>query len=176
VNHPAHRGDDELAQVRHLAAERAGDLTRRSDRILREVTRTPFPAWGPLGAVAVLVTGTWLFVGQWVLSYPFTVTGQDTAVRDTGFAVVVILAGFRLLVVASSRSAAVTAVLMGALLTWSALAFPHEAQRAEVNELVCGITLVLGGAVGLLSRRAQAAREPGVAPTWSRPETAHRAA
>jgi hypothetical protein len=47
--------------------------------------------------------GVWLLVGQWALNYPFDVTGQNTALRDTGLAIVLTLAGLRLWWLARER-------------------------------------------------------------------------
>jgi hypothetical protein len=113
-----------------------------------------FPA-----ALVLVVLGVWLQVGQWVLVYPFNPVGQNTALRDTGFAIVVTLAGFRLCSTRSPR-ASIIAVLSGLLLLTAAVFESHATTRGTVNELVTGALVVLAGLGAALPDRAQPAGHP----------------
>jgi Ca2+/Na+ antiporter len=94
----------------------------------------------------------WLLVGQWVLVYPFNVHGQNTALRDTGFAIVVSLTALRLLVSRRSYPATGIAMLSGVLLVCAGVWATHSAARGQVNELICG-ALVVVCAMATLDRR-----------------------
>ncbi len=140
---PPTRGEIEAMQ--RSSERRAARLTRRSDRLEEASMHQPMPPWSPAAAWVLLLTGVWLLVGQWALPYPFTVTGQNTALRDTGLAVVVTLAALRLVV--GRRSSAATGVILvsGVLLVCSALLMHHDATRTFVNELASGALVLLAG-------------------------------
>jgi hypothetical protein len=142
----------DVEEIERLARQRAAELTHRSERVLAASTDSPMPSWSPVGATVLLVVGIWLLVGTWILSYPFNGVGHNTALRDGGFAVVVTLAALRLLVAKRSLTATGVAVLAGVLLVCAGALLGHSAERATVNEIICG-GLVLVSALATLDRR-----------------------
>lgn len=136
------------------AHRRAGWLTRRSDRLEDAFMRQPSPPWSPAAAGVLLLVGVWLVVGQWMLVYQFTIHGQNNALRDTGFAIVVSLAGLRLLVARRSTPATGIAVVCGVLLVCAGLWASHSTARAQVNELVCGALVLVCAVATLVDRSA----------------------
>jgi hypothetical protein len=98
------RHHEALTQVAHEYAETVAARTRRT-QARATAARATASGLGRLGGLLLVLAGIWLLVGQWVLRYPFDVNGQNTALRDTGFAVVVSLAGLRLWRLARTRDA-----------------------------------------------------------------------
>jgi hypothetical protein len=102
LKHARDAGDAE--RMIDVAHEYAGQVGARTRRLLAErgaSRRVASVGW--FAGVVLVVAGIWLLVGQWALGYPYDVTGQNTALRDTGFAVLVTLAGLRLWWVARER-------------------------------------------------------------------------
>lgn len=139
-----HQGASPGAQVQ---AEHAEQVSRRADatrhRLLEASARVGRPNLAPLGGGLVLLTCAWLTVAQWSI-YPMSLVGQNNALRDLGVAVVVTLAGLRV-VVAGPRMVASAVILAGgaALVLFGAL-MPHHSSGVRLNELACGLLLVLG--------------------------------
>jgi hypothetical protein len=98
------RHDEALTRVAHEYAETVAARTRRT-QARAEAARVAAAGLGWFGGLLLVLAGVWLLVGQWVLRYPFDVNGQNTALRDTGFAVVVSLTGLRLWRLARARDA-----------------------------------------------------------------------
>lgn len=128
-------------EVQETAARR----TQRAEQLVDRATGGPWRELRTLGAFGLVALGVWLLVGTALLGYPFTVVGQDAALRDVGFAVVLTLSGLRLRLPRRSVVATTVCLLAGALLVISALALPHDSTAVRWNELLSGFaTLVLG--------------------------------
>ncbi len=149
------------AALERVAHRRAGWRTRRSHRLEAVVSNRPMPAWSPIAVWVSLVIGAWLLVGQGVLSYPFTVVGQNTGLRDSGFAVAVTLASLRLVVTPRSGPATGVLAVCGVLLVAAGLWSGHDSGLTQVNELTCGAVLAVAS-LGSLDHR------PSVRSTRSR--------
>jgi hypothetical protein len=122
----------------------AARSSARTEHLLDRATGGPWRELRTLGAFGLVAVGVWLLVGTAFLGYPFTVVGQDGALRDVGFAVVLTLAGLRLRLPRRSLTTTIVCLLGGALLVFSGLALPHDSTTVRWNELLCGCaTLVL---------------------------------
>lgn len=158
--HPAPR-PELLKEVGH---DRAAWLTHRTEDVLRSTTHAPMRSMSKAAAVVLLGLGVWLLFGQWVLNLPFTGAATTTGTRDEGFAVVVTLAGLRLLLHGGrSITASAVAILCGVLLVCSGVFFEHSATRAAVNEIFSG-GIALLCAIASLDRWRSGAR---AAPTYA---------
>lgn len=139
-----HRGVSPESQAVGTRAEaRAAAVTQRKKAALARSMSSPPPSIRRLAAFGLIPVGAWLFIDQIFLGYPFTIDGQDNALRDVGFGVVVVLAALRLRLRTRSLVASSLCVLSGALLILSAIFTPHDAVLVQVNELVTGL-VVLG--------------------------------
>ncbi len=146
-----HRGvSPEARAVGPEVEARAAQLTARQHHILSRTASAPHRRWRPAAAWMLVVVGAWLVIGQWALNYPFTVVGQDNALRDLGLAVVVVLCGLRLRLPTRSPVASALCALSGALLVASALLLPHDSVVVSANELLTGLA-VLGLTVPTLA-------------------------
>lgn len=141
---------DSLHSYGDAAARRAAEDTARTRRLHAEVQGVPMPLRG-MGTVLVIAVGTWMLVSEFALGIPYTAIGRQTAIRDQGFAIVLILLGI-VLRSAWNRPAAGLLVLFGLLLVASGLWEPHQAGREAVNEVLSGV-LVVGGALAAAVRR-----------------------
>lgn len=121
----------------------AATVTLRQREIAEERVAAPFPSWSPIGVLALLVLGGWLLVGQWVLAYPFSVTGQNSALRDLGLAVVIALSAVWLRQVGASRVAVAICALSGVLLVVAGVVAPHDAVRVRWNEVLSGCLVLV---------------------------------
>ncbi len=118
-----HEGVSPAARaVGHDAEARARSLSEHEEELLARSTMTPAPPVRPLAVFTLLLVGAWLLVGQWLLHYPFTVLGQDSALRDVGFAVVLALGALRLRLPTRSLVSSGVCLLSGGLLVLSACA------------------------------------------------------
>ncbi len=138
-----HRGVTPQARV--VGAEtqtRAARATERTERILARADAVPAPHLRRPAAFLLLVVGGWLFLSRWLLDYPFTVDGQNSALRETGFVVVVVLSALRLRPGTRSLVASALCLLSGAGLVATALLLPHDAYDVRVNELVTGVVVM----------------------------------
>lgn len=104
----------------------------------------------PVGGYLLILLGVWLLATQWL--HPYTVVGQNTTLRDTGFSVVTLLCGLRL---RHRRSpvASVVSLVAGFLLVLSGFLLPHAGGGVGWNEVVVGLLAVLAGALTFGSRR-----------------------
>lgn len=122
---------------------RAAASTERRREVLARSEATPRPPLRPLAAYGLLAVGGWLFLAHRFLGYPFTIAGQDSALREVGFAVVVALCALRLRLRTRSIVASIVCLLSGCLLVLTALFLPHDSAIAKVNEIATGV-VVLG--------------------------------
>lgn len=140
------------ADHERAAHHRAGVVTRREADLIHASEASPVP-WPSIGATVLLLTGIWLIIAQWSLNYPFTSNGQDAAVRDVGFGVVLAFCALRLLLARRSVPASAIALLGGALLVVVGLWLDDAAQRTSLNEVICGVVALLAAALTLVPRR-----------------------
>jgi hypothetical protein len=132
------------------AAQHAAEVASRTRTMLEARTGGPF-LLAPMASVAVAALGFWLWVSNPVLSTPFSAGGWDTALRDEGISILVILAGLAMVWRPGNRVAAVVAVAGGlallALGTWA----HHDVARATVNELGTGFAIVVATLIATLA-------------------------
>ena len=141
---PYSRVVDDEAQ--HTAAH----LTERKEELLTRSATSSAPSWRFFAAYGLIGIGAWLLVGQWFLGYPFTISGQDSAVRDTGFAVVLTLCGLRLRMRTPSLLVSSLVMLLAGLLTLSAFLLPHDSSLVMWNE--AATSLLVAGLAALTVR------------------------
>lgn len=104
----------------------------------------------PVGGYLLILLGVWLLATQWL--HPYTVVGQNTTLRDTGFSVVTLLCGLRLRA-RRSPLATVVGLVAGFLLTLSGLLLPHAGGGVGLNEMVVGGLVMLAAALTFASRK-----------------------
>lgn len=144
----AHRGvspDARLvgAQARHTAAS-VSESTRHS---LTRAGTSARPSMRRIAAFSLAAVGGWLVLGQSLLDYPMTSAGQNNALRDSGFAVIILLASLRLRMPSRSLSASALCLVSGGLLILSALFLPHDSSFVKLDELAAGLLVVTFGAM-----------------------------
>ena len=143
-----HEGlSSEAVVVGQTAQRTATEVTVRKRQLLQERAAAPLPSWSPVGVLALLVLAGWLLVGSWVLVYPFSVTGQNSALREVGLAVVVALSALWLRQVGPSRVAIALCGLSGVLLVVAGVAAPHDALRVHWNEVLSGCLVLAATAL-----------------------------
>jgi len=136
------------------ARRHAAELTsQRHDALTRARQRGTWPVAG-LGSYLILVLAVWLLVGQWILGYRYTELGQDAALRDQGFAIVVALCGLRLWVARRSPVASAFALVAGVLLVLAGALLPHSTNTAAFNEIATGVAVLLASGLTLAQGRA----------------------
>lgn len=106
----------------------------------------------PVGAVLVLLAGSWLAVAQWTV-YPETPTGRVGTWRAMVGAVTLLLAGLWLWRWGRSLVATGIALLTGAAMVLAALLAAHDSDVAVGSELAAGVLAVVGAALTLDPRR-----------------------
>jgi peptidoglycan/LPS O-acetylase OafA/YrhL len=147
---PVHRTQPEVVDGKiqdPAARERAAVATDRTRRILAASQASR--SLRPLGAGALMVLGLWLMVSQWNLMYHYTARSQDTTLRDTGFAIVVFLAGAWSRRSGRSPVASGLAMLCGLGLLLCGLLLPHSAGIGAVFEAGAGVLVLLASAATL---------------------------
>ncbi|MGI9157824.1 MAG: hypothetical protein ACR2FG_14525 [Marmoricola sp.] len=146
-------GDDRRRRYA-IARRRAAELNGRKQTLL-DASAGSRPALAPAAAVGLIAVGLWLFVGKWALAYPIGVHGQDYLL-ETGFAVVVTVAGFMLRFgwARHRRVASAVTMVVGLLLALAGAFLPHATLRAGVNEVVSGLVVVLLAVLTLGERRS----------------------
>jgi hypothetical protein len=145
---------DSLHSYGDTASRRAQEQAARTTELIAAVRAVPQPISG-MGSLMVLALGVWLLVGEFALSVPYTVTGQNTAVRDQGFAVATLLVGMFLRTHRGSKVAVGLLVLLGVLLVVSGIWFPPQAVRESVNEIITGAALVCAALAAIAQRSGE---------------------
>lgn len=102
----------------------------------------------PVGAVLVLLAGTWLAVAQWTV-YPETPTGRVGTWRAMAGAVVLLLAGLWLWRWGHSLAATGIAALTGVAMVLAGLLAAHDSGVAVASELTAGFVALVGAALTL---------------------------
>ena len=129
------------------ARRRAAFVTEQTRALLASRTHAPAPPLRPIGVTALLVLGVWLLIAQYALGYPFTVLGQNSALRDLGPGLVVLLAAFWLRQCGPSRVATALCLLSGVALLVFGFAVAHDAVRVQWNEILSGLLVMIGAAL-----------------------------
>ncbi len=143
-----HRGVSPSDRLTGADAQATAAAATHDKQVLLARTGTvPRPPLRRPAALLLVGTGAWLFVSRWALDYPFTVTGQNSALRDTGFVVLIVLTGLRLRLETRSLVASGLSLLCGLGLVASALLLPHDSSTVSGNELVTGVLVVVLTAV-----------------------------
>jgi hypothetical protein len=110
----------------------------------------------PIGAGLVLLVCVWIFIGQGAM-YPNSAVGEHHVVLDVVVAIVLALAGLRLLLGGPRRWLSAVVALGGVVLILFGVSLSHESSGVSVDEIVCGL-LVLLGALLTLDRSRQHGR------------------
>jgi hypothetical protein len=119
---------------------------RRDRSTSRSEARTG-ASLGDAAPTLLLVAAAWTFVSQFALALPYSELGQDTALRDTGIAVVLGLSALYLRQVGPSRLATGLCLACGVALVLAGTVLAHATTRAEWSEIVTGaLVLVLAAA------------------------------
>ena len=145
------------------ARAEARRVTARSQRARALSSRHTHPPLYPLSTLLLLALGVWTFLGAFILGYPYTVVGQDSALRVLGAAIVLTLCALWLRYVGFSRVATGLAGLVGAALLASAIWLPHHVARIRANEGVVGALVILASIAVVATRGDQVTgqHEPG---------------
>lgn len=120
---------------------KAASVTQRKRDILARA-RAAQSAPRLLGAIGLIVVGGWLLFGQWIVNYPLTAAGQDSALRDLGFGVIIVLCALRLRMPTRSRLASALCLLGGGLLILSGLFLAHDSYFVRLDEIVAGAAVL----------------------------------
>ncbi len=143
--------DDDLQTSATTADARATSL--RTQTASRRSSPSRRPPLRPLGALLLLLVATLILALQGSL-YPFTVTGQDNALRDLGLAVVVGLVGLRALFSPGRHvPSTVLGVVCGLGFAAQAAFAAHGAETVAVVEWICAAVVVLGALMSLDASR-----------------------
>lgn len=105
----------------------------------------------PAGWLLVLIA-VFLIVAQWEL-YPLERPGQTNALRALGAAILVAMAGMRLITAVSRppRIAALVSVGAGLALLVNAVLAEHDVDATAAAEGVCGALAIVAGAAVLVA-------------------------
>ena len=121
---------------------RAAAMSTNTQDLLARARSSASPGMRSVAAFGLASVGAWLVVGQVLLHYPMTSAGQDNALRDAGFSVIVLLLALRLRMPSRSLPASALCLVSGGLLVRSALFLPHESAFIELDELAAGSLVV----------------------------------
>ena len=135
------------------ARAEARRVTARSQRARALSSRHTHPPLYPLSTLLLLALGVWTFLGAFILGYPYTVVGQDSALRVLGAAIVLTLCALWLRYVGFSRVVTALAGLVGAALLASAIWLPHHVARIRTNEGVVGALVIIASIAIVATRR-----------------------
>lgn len=128
------------------------DLDQRREALIAASHEAPRPPLAQLGAILVLLVAVFLLVAQWKV-YPLGAQSQTNGLWSLGSAIVAGLAGLRIVVGQPGRHlpSALLIVLAGGGLVPRASLATHETAATAITEGVCGVLLLLGGAIALAS-------------------------
>jgi protein-S-isoprenylcysteine O-methyltransferase Ste14 len=150
VSGQAHTGISSQAKIVGPSVQRRAELdARRTLSLERQALTTSVPTLRFPGAVVLMVIGAWLCLDQWLIDYPFSVSGQNAVLRDVGLGVVLVLSGLRLQRARGSRRVSVIVLLAGALLVLIALFFANGSSLVRGNEFVAGVLTLVAAAMTL---------------------------
>ena len=138
-----HQGVSPDAHVVGADVQRkAASVSENTRDLLARTGRTTSPGLRLLAAFGLASVGGWLVLGQVLLHYPMTGAGQDNALRDVGFSVIILLSALRLRMPSRSLPASGLCLVSGGLLVLSALFLPHDSTFVELDELAVGSLVV----------------------------------
>lgn len=103
---------------------------------------------GRVGLALVGAVAAWLTVSQWAI-YPFTILGQDNALRACGLAVVLGMTALLGWNAAHPLLPGLVCAAGGVLLLGVAFLVPHVADRSVISESVSGAVTLLAAALVL---------------------------
>ena len=126
------------------AQEHALATTERTEQILAARRNTSVPV-SPAASIVLLALGVWIFVGTFVIPHAYTNVGQNSALRDLGFAIVVTLSALWLRNVGPNRVVSGIVVLMGVLMVLSAFLLPHDSLAVAVDDGLTGAFVIIAG-------------------------------
>lgn len=144
---------------------RSRRLEQRRRAPERAAIEAPRPSLLGPAAIILLLVALFLLVAQWEL-YPRELPGQTNANRALACAIVVALAGLRVLTAQPGRAHRLSgglAAAAGLALLLNALVSPHDRGITQATDLLSGALVMLAGAVVL-------SYQPP--PVWRRPATA----
>jgi peptidoglycan/LPS O-acetylase OafA/YrhL len=126
------------------AREDAVGSNDRTRALEAAATRRPPPRWSLAAGALLMLAVAVLTAAQWELVAP-TTAGRDNSFRDTGLAILLGLAGLRMLTSRGGRHRVATAValLAGLGLVLAALLTGHDRTGLAVVEAACGALAVL---------------------------------
>lgn len=90
------RAAPKIMSMKSSPAKRTQASRHRPRSSGRQSLTTPVPTLRYPGAMVLIVVGVWLCMHQWLMAYPFSVSGQNAVLRDVGLGVVLVLSGLRL--------------------------------------------------------------------------------
>ncbi len=138
-------------QIRDGAARRhARETTARTTDHLASQVKAPSPPARPAATLSLLLLGGWIFASTFLVLHPYTVTGQNSALRDLGFAIIVTLSALWLRHIGPNRAVTAVAVLAGVLMVLSAFLLPYDNQAVAVLDTVNGAAVILVAMLGSL--------------------------
>lgn len=135
-----------------VAKQHARDTTMRTDHLLASQVRAPAPPVRPAATLVLLLLGGWIFASTFLVLHPYTVTGQNSALRDLGFAIIVTLSALWLRHLGANRAVSAVAVLAGVLLVLSAFLLPYDNQAVAAVDAVNGAAVTLAAMLATVRR------------------------
>ncbi|GAB3971429.1 SPW repeat domain-containing protein [Streptomyces sparsus] len=119
-------------------------------------------------SLLLLLVGVWLFVGAWIIGYPFTAPAVDAHLMEMIIGIVVFLVAVARLVRPRGPLSDVLVLVAGVALAAAPFVFgygdTYRADAARVNDVVTGVVLVLLAAVSLVFlKRARSGSRGGTA-------------
>jgi hypothetical protein len=115
----------------------------RRDRSGSRSAARPGTSLGDAAPTLLLVAAAWTFVSQFALALPYSELGQDTALRDTGIAVVLALSALSLRQTGARRLATGLCLACGVALVLSGAVLAHATTRAAWSEIVTGVFVLI---------------------------------
>ena len=139
-----HRGVSPDAHVVGADVQRkAASVSENTRDLLARAGRSTSPGVRLIAAFGLASVGGWLVLGQALLHYPMSGAGQDNALRDAGFSVIILLCALRLRMPSRSLPASALCLVSGGLLVLSAVVLPHESTFVELDELGAGLLVLV---------------------------------
>jgi hypothetical protein len=141
-----HTGHGDFVEDDGIQARAAADAAT-TRRLIQEHQGAPAPV-RPVAVHALLLLGFWLTISGAVLKYPpYGELAQDAALRDLVIGALLIIGGLWLRQFGQSRLVAVLCGLGGGLLVLFGAFLSHQSAQAPVNEVVCGLLVVMAAAL-----------------------------
>ena len=129
--------------------QRSRELDHRREALERATIQAPRPSMVQPAAGLLLLVALFLLVSQWEL-YPIGLPGQSNATRSLGCAIVLALAGLRIVTAQPDQRLRISsglAALAGLLLILNGSLAQHDRLATAVAEVVCGALSCVAAAV-----------------------------